>query len=129
MWANGLCSIASVLSDSLWPMDCRRQGSSVHGMLQARILEWVAVPSSRGASKPRNQTHYFWHLLCCRHLLYQWTKWDESTDGKQVCKTLSQVRVCSHNQVQVLKWLCLILLIRIKFTPKSHKYNFIRTWI
>ena len=31
-------------------------GSSVHGMLQARILEWVAMPSSRGSSHPRDQT-------------------------------------------------------------------------
>ena len=35
----------SVVSDSLWPMDCSPPGSSVHGILQARILEWVAMPS------------------------------------------------------------------------------------
>ena len=33
------------------PMDCTRQGSSVHEILQARILEWVAMPSSRGSSQ------------------------------------------------------------------------------
>ena len=38
-------------------MDCSPPGSSVHGILQARILEWVAMPSFRGSSKPRNQTH------------------------------------------------------------------------
>ena len=32
------------------PMDCNKQGSSVHGILQARILEWVAIPFSRGSS-------------------------------------------------------------------------------
>jgi len=32
------------------PMDCSQQGSSVYGILQARILEWVAMPSSRGSS-------------------------------------------------------------------------------
>ena len=32
------------------PMDCSPPGSSVHGILQARILEWVATPSSRGSS-------------------------------------------------------------------------------
>ena len=31
-------------------MDCSPPGSSVHGILQARILEWVAIPSSRGSS-------------------------------------------------------------------------------
>ena len=32
-------------------------GSSVHGILQAKILEWVAMPSSRGSSQPRDRTH------------------------------------------------------------------------
>ena len=37
------------------PMDCCPPGSSVHGILQARILEWVAIPFSRGSSQPREQ--------------------------------------------------------------------------
>ena len=37
-------------------MDCSLPGSSVHGILPARILEWVAIPFSRGTSQPRNQT-------------------------------------------------------------------------
>ena len=36
------------------PMDCSLTGSSVHGILQARILEWVAMPFSRGSSQPRD---------------------------------------------------------------------------
>ena len=46
----------SVLSDSCDPMDCSWPGSSVHGILQARVLEWFALPSSRGSSQPRDQT-------------------------------------------------------------------------
>ena len=38
------------------PMDCRPPGSSVHGILQARTLQWVAMPSSRGSSWPRDRT-------------------------------------------------------------------------
>ena len=38
------------------PMDCSRPGSSIHGILQARTLDWVAVPFSRGFSQPRNRT-------------------------------------------------------------------------
>ena len=38
------------------PMDCSPPGSSVPGILQARILEWVAMPSSRESSQPRDQT-------------------------------------------------------------------------
>ena len=37
-------------------MDCSPPGSSVHGILQTRILEWVAISFSRGSSSPRNQT-------------------------------------------------------------------------
>ena len=43
---------------TLWdPVDCSPSGSSVHGILQARILEWAALPSSRGSCRPRDQTH------------------------------------------------------------------------
>ena len=38
------------------PVDCSPQGSSVHGILQARILEWVAISFSRRSSQPRDQT-------------------------------------------------------------------------
>ena len=38
------------------PMDCSPPGSSVHEILQAKILEWVAISSSRGSSYPRNRT-------------------------------------------------------------------------
>ena len=39
------------------PMDCSLPGSAVHGILQAKILEWVAISFSRGSSQPRNWTH------------------------------------------------------------------------
>ena len=38
------------------PMDCSQPGSSIHGILQARILEWVAISFSRGSSRPRDRT-------------------------------------------------------------------------
>ena len=38
------------------PVDSDLPGSSVHGILQARILEWITLPSSRGSSQPRDQT-------------------------------------------------------------------------
>ena len=44
------CMLSSVLFNSLWP------GSSVHGILQARILEWVAIPFPWRSSQPRDQT-------------------------------------------------------------------------
>ena len=38
------------------PMDCSPPGSSIHGILQARILEWVAIPFTKGSSQTRDQT-------------------------------------------------------------------------
>ena len=43
----------SVVSNSLWACGLSLPGSSVHGISQARILEWVAVPFSRGSSRPK----------------------------------------------------------------------------
>ena len=51
------------------PMDCSPPGSSVHGVLQARMLEWVAMSSSRGSSRPRDRT-YVSCLLHCRQVVY-----------------------------------------------------------
>ena len=48
-----LLQLCPVLCD---PMDCSPPGSSAHGMLQARILEGVAISSSSGSSRPRDQT-------------------------------------------------------------------------
>ena len=44
------------MSDSCNPIDCSLPGSSVHGILHARILEWVAISLPRVSSQPRNQT-------------------------------------------------------------------------
>ena len=52
------------------PMGCSSQDSSVHGILQARILEWVAMPSSRGSSPSEVRTHICLRLLLCRRVLY-----------------------------------------------------------
>ena len=51
--ANSLQS-CPILCD---PTDCSPPGSSVHGILQAIILEWVAMPFSRESSRLQNQTH------------------------------------------------------------------------
>ena len=55
-----LCAVLCLVHESCPTlcdlMVCCQPGSSVHGILQARILEWVAFPFSRGSSQPRNQT-------------------------------------------------------------------------
>ena len=51
-----LCFVTQSCLTLCDPMDCSPAGSSVHGILQARILEWVAMPSTRGSSQPRDRT-------------------------------------------------------------------------
>ena len=60
---------------TLWTVDCSPPGPSVHGILQARILVWVFISSSKGSSQLRDQTHILsLHciaiLLHCRGILY-----------------------------------------------------------
>ena len=51
-----MCEATSVVP-TLWdPIDCSLPHSSVHGILKARTLEWVAIPFSRGSSHPRDRT-------------------------------------------------------------------------
>ena len=56
---------------TVWhPTDCSPAGSSVHGILQARILKRTAMTSSRGSSRPRDQTHVSYVSCIGRQVLY-----------------------------------------------------------
>ena len=64
------CLVAHLCSTLCDPMNSSPLGSSVHGILQARIVEWVAISFSRGESRPRDQTH----ISCTGSwILYYWT--------------------------------------------------------
>ena len=52
------------------PTDCSPPGSSVHGILQARILEWVAMPFSRGSFPPRDRTRVSYISCIDRQVFY-----------------------------------------------------------
>ena len=52
------------------PMDCSPPGSSVQGSLQARILEWVAMPFSRESSWPRDRIHVSFFSCVCRQVFF-----------------------------------------------------------
>ena len=60
-----MCAVAQSCPNLCNPMDCSLPGSSVHGISQAIILQWVAMPSSRGSSLPRDQ-----NLACLLH--FRW---------------------------------------------------------
>ena len=68
----------------LWDtMDLSLPGSSVHGILQARILEWIAIPSSRRSFWHRDRTHVSCVFCVGRGALYHWATW-EAEEGWEV---------------------------------------------
>ena len=71
---SGCCGLVAQSCLTLHdPMDCSPPGSSVHGISQATILEWVAIPFSKGSSRPRDQTH----VSCIgRWILSQRATWE-----------------------------------------------------
>ena len=71
-WVGDSCS---VMSDSSDPMDYSSPGCPVHGILQVRILDWVAVSFSSGSSRPRDQTRISCISCTGRPILYHWATW------------------------------------------------------
>ena len=53
---RGLCLVTQSCPTVCDTMDCSPPGSSVHGIFQANLLEWIAISFSRGSSRPRNPT-------------------------------------------------------------------------
>ena len=72
------------------PVDCSPSGSFAHGILQGRILEWVAMPSSRGSAWPRDWT-------CISYVSCRWVLYHSASSDNTVAST------------QQYGWSCLIL--------------------
>ena len=88
------------------PADCSPPGTSVHRILQAGILEWVATPSSRGSSQPRDQ------IPCLLH---------------HVDRTADRFFTPSHweNLIVILQfWISLFIVLCVKW---KHIYSFANT--
>ena len=75
------------------PMDCSPPGSTIQGIFQARILEWVAVSSSRGSSWTREWTHVFCISCIGRWILYSWAK-EALLVASEVTLCLIQLHLC-----------------------------------
>ena len=73
-----LCCAKSLQSClTLWdPIDCCPPDSSVQGILQARLREWVSKSSSRRSSWSGNRTHLSCVSCIGRQILYQWATWE-----------------------------------------------------
>ena len=68
---EGVCAKSLQLCLTLWdPMDCSPPSSSVNGVLQTRILEWIVMPSSRGSSQPRDWVRISYIMCIGRWVLY-----------------------------------------------------------
>ena len=78
-------------------IDCSPPGSSVPGILQARILEWVAIPSSRGSSRCRDQTRISYVSCIGRQVLYHQLQLGSPTPKYTI---FIQIRVSGGTQNQ-----------------------------
>ena len=119
------------------PMDYNLPGSSVHGILQERILEWIAISFSRGFSQPRNQTWVSW---IAGRFFTNWAMRETQTKKKKKkkWKTLSPVPLfLSPRTIQVhgvfhariLEWVAFSLLQRIFPTQESNRGLLYCMWI
>jgi len=76
------------------PINCSPSDSSVHRISQARLLEWVAISSSKGSSQPRDQTHI---SSIGRWILYHCTSWEAHPSDQiyvVVVQPSSRVQLC-----------------------------------
>ena len=70
-----VCSVTQSCPNLCYPMYCSPPGSCVHGILQARILDWIAMPCSRGSSQSKDQIHVssVRSLSRVQHFVTPWT--------------------------------------------------------
>ena len=117
MWCVCVCVHTCALSVTQMyltlcnPMDYTPSGSSVLGIFQARLLEWVAMSSSRGSSQPRDETCVlcFLHCVSC---IGRWILHD--------CATWKRVCVCVCVFVYILTCVTIWLCLRNMLSVRSH---------
>ena len=85
-----------------YPMDCSLPGSSVHGIFQARVLEWVAIAFSRGSSSPRDWTRVS-GIVGRRFTIWATRDWANSTVSKANVISSSQSLVPLEPAVSISK--------------------------
>ena len=106
-------------------MNCGPPGSPVHGIFQARILEWVAISSSRGFFQPRNQTH----VSCIgRRILYHCITWEASSFVFLIIMLLCSTSTAtdhlfaSYSEV-VHSWPHIQMILSVSHHPKFNNFG------
>ena len=98
------CSVTSAVFNSRWPHGLYAPGSSAHGILPTRILEWVAISSLRGSSPLRDQASVSSVSCTGRQVLYHWTTW-KAHWRPRILRTLSAPLTFMH----MLNWFMMYL--------------------
>ena len=106
------------------PMDCSLPGSSVRGIFQAKILEWVAVSSSRGSSQLRDQTRGSCNYCIGKVVLYHCAAWEPHHGLSPVtvrddCGLPSILKCC------VFRWLHVDAMLVGMFLLRTHLPDFL----
>ena len=105
------------------PMDCSLSGSSVHGILQARILEWVAISFSRGSSPPRDWT---WLSRIAGRFFTIWDSWEAPHTLKAMvfpvvmyrCESCL-IKKAEYRRIDALKLWCWRRLLQVPWTARK----------
>ena len=84
------------------PMDYSLPGSSVHGIFQARILQWVAISNSRGSSQPKDWTHVSCVSCIDRQILFHCTTWEAVPNPKFIDTVQQQSTVWAEDLALLL---------------------------
>ena len=108
---GGCCLVSRLCLTLCNPLGYSPPGSSVHGISQARILEWVAISFSRGCSQPRN-----WTPISCisRLILFHWTTREAHVNCTSVEKEIYHRNQSRGKKSKGKKNYCWALIILIR---------------
>ena len=106
------CSIAQSCLTLCHPMNCSLPGASVHGISQARILEWVVIYSCRGSSQPRDRIH-----VSCVSCISRQNCFTTKPPGKPVFSQLNLLpdhhsfSLRFHSEIDFYFWISVMLML------------------
>ena len=105
------------------PVDCSLPGSSVHGILQARILEWVDISFSRGSSRPRVRTQ----ASCITGRFFTvWATREALKDRFRCFRPLWTIKKVEHGKMNAFELWCWRRLLRVPWTERISNQSILK---